>query len=253
VIRRVLGKTGIACSVLGLGTVKLGRNTGVKYPAGFEIPSDDEAARLIGRASELGIDVIDTAPAYGTSEERLGKLLKGERERWTIVTKCGELFEDGVSRFDFSASGVRGSVERSLRRLETDRVEVVLVHSDGEVEKQMGEELWEELARLKREGKVRAIGVSTKSVEGARACMARSDVLMMTLNAGYLDEREVIEEAGRRGVGVLIKKALASGHGKDPGASLKMVVGTSGVTSAIVGTISVGHLEGNCRAVEEKA
>ncbi|HLO42122.1 MAG TPA: aldo/keto reductase [Phycisphaerales bacterium] len=248
-IRRELGRTGIVCSVLGLGTVKLGRNTGVKYPVGFELPGDDLVQRLLSRAVELGLDILDTAPAYGSSEERLGRLLSGQRDRWSIITKCGERFNDGRSSFDFSPQGVRGSVEESLRKLRTDRVEVLLVHSDGQIETHMPDELWRELAQLKKAGKVRAIGVSTKTVNGARLCMDHCDVLMLTLHSGYLDELPVIAQARDRGVGVLIKKALDSGHGKDPAASLRMVVDTAGVTSAIVGTLRVEHLEANCRAV----
>ena len=73
--QRPLGNTGMTVSVLGLGTVKLGRNQAVKYPEPFELPDDAQARRLIDRARDLGINLLDTAPAYGTSEERLGRLL----------------------------------------------------------------------------------------------------------------------------------------------------------------------------------
>lgn len=99
---RPLGSTGLLVSPLGLGTVKLGRDQGVKYPSGFRIPDDTEAAALLDQARALGINLIDTAPAYGRSEERLGPLLAGQRDAWVIVSKVGEEFEDGQSRFDFS-------------------------------------------------------------------------------------------------------------------------------------------------------
>ncbi|MFW8341556.1 aldo/keto reductase, partial [Klebsiella pneumoniae] len=69
---RPLGSTGLRVSPLGLGTVKLGRDQGVKYPNGFRIPDDQQARELLYLARELGINLIDTAPAYGVSEERLG-------------------------------------------------------------------------------------------------------------------------------------------------------------------------------------
>ena len=129
--KRPFGSTGIDVSILGLGTVKLGRDQSVKYPEGFIIPDDREAANLIDLARSLGINLIDTAPSYGNSEERLGSLLTGQRDQWIICSKVGEEFEGGQSRFDFTPEHTRFSVERSLKRLRTDVVDIVLVHSDG--------------------------------------------------------------------------------------------------------------------------
>ena len=116
-LHRPLGSTGLMVSPLGLGTVKLGRDQGVKYPNGFQIPDDDAARMLLKQAKGLGINLIDTAPAYGRSEERLGPLLRGQRQDWVIVSKVGEEFADGLSRHDFSAAHTRMSVERSLNVL----------------------------------------------------------------------------------------------------------------------------------------
>jgi len=158
-LHRPLGSTGLSISPLGLGTVKLGRDQGVKYPSGFAIPDDDQARQLLTLARELGINLIDTAPAYGVSEERLGPLLAGQREDWVIVSKVGEEFENGQSRFDFSATHTRLSVERSLKRLRTDRIELVLVHSDGnDLDILQHTEVYQTLAELKREGKILAFG-----------------------------------------------------------------------------------------------
>ena len=163
---RKLGATGIEVSPLGLGTVKIGRDQQVKYPAGFVIPDDDKVRELLALAWDLGINVLDTAPAYGNSEERLGKLLPNKND-WVIVGKVGEFFENGQSRFDFSARATRETLQRSLQRLGRDYIDVVLVHSDGDdmriIEQ---EEVCETLQQLKREGLVRAVGMSTKTVEG---------------------------------------------------------------------------------------
>jgi aryl-alcohol dehydrogenase-like predicted oxidoreductase len=78
------------------------------------------------------MNLLDTAPAYGESEERLGRLLRRCRRDWVIVTKVGEEFQDGKSRFDFSAAATRASVERSLRRLGVDALDAVLIHSSGD-------------------------------------------------------------------------------------------------------------------------
>src|SRR5690606_3456949 len=126
-----VANTGVEISAIGLGTVKLGRDQDVKYPPGFQIPDDAQATQLLILALDLGINLIDTAPAYGRSEERLGPLLRGQRSDWVICTKVGEEFENGQSHFDFSPEHVRFSLERSLKRLETDYLDIVLVHSDG--------------------------------------------------------------------------------------------------------------------------
>ena len=113
---RPLGSTGIDVSPLGLGTVKIGRNEQVKYPQGFDIPDDDHVSNLLALAWDLGINFIDTAPAYGSSEQRLGQLLPHAND-WVIMTKVGEIFENGQSHFDFSAEHTRKSVESSLQKL----------------------------------------------------------------------------------------------------------------------------------------
>ena len=128
---RLIAGTDIKVSPLGFGTVKLGRDQQVKYPTGFKIPGDREALALLDLARSSGINLLDTAPAYGTSEERLGHLLQGQRQDWVICSKVGEEFENGESRFDFSPEHIRFSIERSLKRLRTDYIDMVLVHSDG--------------------------------------------------------------------------------------------------------------------------
>src|SRR6516225_4981960 len=117
-------------SRLGLGTVKFGRNEKVNYPGGggFALPSDAEIETLLELALECGINLIDTAPAYGTAEERLGKALRARRQAFFLVTKTGEEFSAGQSEYRFTAAHTRMSVERSLRRLDTDFLDCVLVH-----------------------------------------------------------------------------------------------------------------------------
>lgn len=250
-LHRPLGDTGLIVSPLGLGTVKLGRDQGVKYPSGFSIPDDAAARALLHQARELGINLIDTAPAYGVSEQRLGPLLRGQREDWVIVSKVGEEFEDGQSRFDFSPKHTRLSVERSLQRLETDRIELVLVHSDGnDVAILRDSGVYETLAELKREGKIRAFGLSGKTVEGGLLALERGDCAMVTYNLAEQGERPVLDHAAVHHKGILVKKALASGHavltGQDPlRASFELVFGHPGVSAAIVGTINPQHLAAN--------
>ncbi|BBT19125.1 aldo/keto reductase [Metapseudomonas otitidis] len=251
-LHRPLGDTGLRVSPLGLGTVKLGRDQGVKYPSGFTIPDDTEARQLLALARDLGINLIDTAPAYGRSEERLGPLLRGQRQDWVIVSKVGEEFEAGQSHFDFSPAHTRRSVERSLQRLETDVIDLVLVHSDGnDVAVLRDSGVYETLAELKQAGKIRAFGLSGKTVDGGLLALERGDCAMVTYNLNEQGERPVLDYAAQHAKGLLVKKGLASGHvclapGVDPvRASFELIFGHPGVTSAIIGTINPLHLSHN--------
>ncbi|MCI0993284.1 aldo/keto reductase [Pseudomonas corrugata] len=253
---RSLGTHGPKVSPLGLGTVKLGRDQGVKYPSGFRIPDDDEARMLLKLARDLGINLIDTAPAYGRSEERLGPLLRGQRQDWVIVSKVGEEFSDGQSRHDFSAAHTRFSVERSLKRLETDYIDLVLVHSDGnDLAILNGSEVYPTLAALKREGKIGGFGFSGKTVEGGLKALEQGDCAMVTYNLNERSETAVIDYATEHGKAILVKKALASGHaclspGVDPvQASFELLFEHPGIASAIVGTINPLHLAHNVATV----
>ncbi len=247
---RALGNTGIEVSPIGLGTVKLGRVAGLKYAsAPAVLPSDNEAVALLRAAREMGVTLIDTSPAYGVSEARLGELLPrvGGARAWTVCTKAGEDFDEtsGASRYDFSAAAIRASIERSLTRLRIERVDIALLHfASGAMDAEVlarGEAMAALLA-LKREGKCGAVGASVGSIEGARlAIKAGSDVIMVTLNALDVSMRPAIDAAAGAGVGVLIKKALGSGHAAAR-ESLGLVLGTRGVGAAVLGTTSADHL-----------
>jgi len=242
-------------SVIGLGTVKFGRNQGVKYPTAFTLPTDAMLADLLNVAADIGINLLDTAPAYGTSEERLGKLLQGKRDHWIITTKVGEEFMDGKSQFDFSSHAVTSSIERSLKRLQTDYLDIVLVHSNGDDQTIIEQEtIFETLAALKKSGKIRAYGMSVKTVTGGLLTIDHADLAMVTFNPTYTDEREVIAHAKAKQKGIFIKKALVSGHlqqlhSTDPVTdSLRFIFAEPGVTSVIVGTINPKHLRENAQS-----
>ena len=245
--RRALGTTGIEVSLIGLGTVKLGRNTGLDM-APFELPSLSDARRLIDCAWDLGINLLDTAAAYGESEARLGALLAGNRQRWVLCTKAGEIHEDGESHYDFSAQAIRKSVETSLRRLRTDYLDIVLVHSDGRDMAILSDaEALDTLKDLKQAGAIRAVGFSHKTVAGGRTALAQCDVIMTALSQTDRSQRDVVREAGNRGCGVLIKKPLDSGQAAPE--TLRYVADQPGVSSIVVGTTNPVHLERNVIAI----
>jgi aryl-alcohol dehydrogenase-like predicted oxidoreductase len=250
-VHKPLGSTGILISPLGLGTVKFGRNQQVKYPQPFDLPDDQALVRLLNCARDLNINLIDTAPAYGESESRLGRLLKQDRQNWVIVTKTGEEFIDGQSQFDFSADHTRLSIERSLKRLGTDYLDIVLVHSNGEdINIIQQENIFSALSAIKKAGLIRAFGMSTKTVEGGKLAAELSDVVMVTYNPEYTSELEVITHAHQLNKGVLIKKALASGHTTDSlHDRMQFIFEQPGVSGVIVGTLNPAHLIQNAEAV----
>ncbi|HOB61639.1 MAG TPA: aldo/keto reductase [Candidatus Competibacteraceae bacterium] len=254
---RALGRSGLQVSPLGLGTVKFGRNQGVKYPRPFELPSDQDMLTLLELAWDLGINLLDTAPAYGESEERLGRLLRRCRRDWVIVTKVGEEFHAGESHFDFSATATRASVERSLRRLGVATLDAVLIHSNGDDLAILEREgALSTLLDLKQAGLIRTVGMSTKTVAGGLRALAHCDLVMVTYNLSQRDELPVIRAAQAAGRGVLIKKGLLSGHldqaaGDDPAlAALAAIYAEPGVGSVVVGTLNPDHLRANAAAVE---
>lgn len=248
---RTLGSTGLAVSALGLGTVKFGRNTGVKYPAAFDLPDDDSIRNLLAQARELGINLLDTAPAYGSSEERLGQLLTN-RSDWVVVTKTGEEFDGTHSTFDFSAQHTRLSIERSLRRLNTDYLDMVLIHSDGNDEDILRHSgCVEALLDCRQRGLVRAIGMSTKTEAGGMLAAELLDVVMLTWNLQQQDTA-ALARARSLNKGVLVKKGLMSGHVQGGTEardlvqdSMQLIFGTPGIHSMIVGTLNAAHLQGN--------
>jgi len=251
---RALGNTGIQVSPLGLGTVKFGRDQQVKYPDKFIIPDDQQVLALLHQAKDLGINLIDTAPAYGSSQARLGQLLP-QREDWVIVSKVGEQFVDGKSLFDFSFAATIKVVEQSIKTLNTDYLDVVLIHSDGHdlaVLQDTG--ALDALHILKQRGLIRAHGMSSKTVEGGLAVVDQMDVVMATCHLGYDEERKVMEAAALQNKGVLIKKGLQSGHIKGAEgvkASIQYIYSQPAVSSMIVGTINPAHLAANVQMIEE--
>lgn len=142
--RRPLGSTGLHIAPLGLGGGPLG-DLGI---------SDADAARVIDAALDAGVDLIDTAPSYGASEDRLGQALRGRRDQVVLVTKGG-YGVPGVP--DWSPAVIARGVDQALARLATDHLDVFLLHSCDRARLEVGD-LLEPLVAARAAGKVRAIG-----------------------------------------------------------------------------------------------
>lgn len=247
---RPLGKTGLQVSPIAFGTFKIGRNQKIKYAQPYDLLDEREAARFLNAVLDLGITHFDTAPAYGLSEERVGRSLASRRKEFVLSTKVGELFENGESRYDFTAEAVRKSVEQSLARMQTDVLDVVLIHAPADDVRVITETaVVETLQSLQSAGHIRAIGLSGKTTAAARLALDWADVLMVEYHPQDLSHADVIAEAAARGVGVLVKKGLASGR-LPPAEAIPFILQTRGVSDLVVGGLSIDHIQENIRIAD---
>lgn len=243
-MKRRFAALGREVAPIAFGSFKLGRNEGIKYAQGYALPSMAESRTLLHAVCDLGIDIIDTAPAYGLAESRIGQALMARRDAVVIATKVGERFANGRSEYDFSRSAVARSVAESMQRLCTDRLDVVHVHSDGS-----------DLAILRDGGAIGAledaqsrghvgvIGFSPKTAEGAMACLGDARIRSMMLEYHPRDPSMsgVMDRCLSNEVAVLVKKPLASGA-IAPSEAIPFVLAHPAVTAAVVGSLRLEHL-----------
>jgi aryl-alcohol dehydrogenase-like predicted oxidoreductase len=211
---RTLGRTGLRCSEVGLGTWAFASQI-------YGAVAEAEALRTIRTALDAGITVFDTAPLYGTptrdgvSEEILAKGLGGDRDRVLISTKFGRNATEGAAPH-FHAQRARASVEASLRRLGTDRIDVLFFHSPFSPS-DIHDDVWAELDRLKQEGKVRVVGHSismfadTQQMARDWATQRKIDVVQVVYSLMNREAAALIRDLGAQGVGLFAREALANG------------------------------------------
>ena len=242
---RSIGRPGLFVPPLGFGAFKIGRNQGVKYPQTYDLPDERAVELLLNSVLDLGCTLIDTAPAYGLSEARIGKAIGHRRREYALSTKVGETFADGKSVYDFSPAGVTASLERSLRNLQTDVLDIVFIHSHGDDRQIMEEtDTVPILLDFRSRGLIRAIGLSGKTVEGAQLALGWADVLMVEYHLQDKSHEQVIAQATEQNVAVFVKKGLASGK-LAPCESIQFVLRNPGVTSLIVGGLNFDHFHEN--------
>lgn len=247
---RPLGDTGMHVSAIGFGAFKIGRNEKTKYPQTYALPDEADVARLLNGVLDLGVNMIDTAPAYGNSETRIGQAIAHRRDEYILSTKVGETFADGISTYDFSADAVRQSITRSLQRLRTDRLDIVYVHSNGDDLNIIDHTaVVPTLLALRDEGLVRAIGFSGNTPLGILASLSFADVVMVTYHCEDTSHGEVMQTAVNQGGGVVVKKGLASGN-LDPDEALRFVLANDAAHSVVVGSLNLEHIEANVRLAE---
>jgi aryl-alcohol dehydrogenase-like predicted oxidoreductase len=212
---RHLGSTGLDVTVLGLGAWAIG---GSASQGGWGPQDDAESVAAIHRAVELGINWIDTAPAYGFghAEQVVGEALAAlpEDERPLVFTKCGLVWEEGETtvRNVLAQDSIRRECEASLRRLKVERLDLLQIHwpaHDGTPP----EESWQTMAELVEEGKTRAVGVSNYDVELLERCEAvrHVDSYQPELNLIARDAEDGIAWCRANGTGVIVYSPMRSG------------------------------------------
>lgn len=195
-------------SEIGLGAWQLGNNSG------WQGMSEKEAIELVKQSLEYGINFFDTAPNYGrgSSEDRLGKALKGvDRNKIVINTKFGHS-DSGITNFD--SSYIRESLEGSLKRLQVDYVDSLIIHSPP-IEYLDGtkNDHYEIFERLIEEGKIKAYGASLDTYESMQLLMntTNAGVIEVFFNILHQDTARAFDLAMEKGVGIIAKIPLDSG------------------------------------------
>ncbi|PLX96022.1 MAG: aldo/keto reductase [Desulfuromonas sp.] len=204
--RRQLGRTGLQVSEISFGAWQLGNNQS------WGEMDDLTANKLVAAAIDSGINLFDTAPNYasGRSEELLGIALQGKRDHVVLVSKFGHHTN---GELDFSAAAFRHSLISSLQRLQTDYLDVVLVHNPPADIYQRDEPLWGALEQARREGKIKHYGASLDFAAEAEDCLMNTDseVLEVFFNILHQDIRRAFPLVREKGVGIIAKVPLDSG------------------------------------------
>ena len=227
---RAFGNTGMRVSPLGFGAAEIG----------FGQIDDSTVDTLLGVALDLGVNVIDTAAMYSDSEEKLGRALRGRRDQFFVFTKCGRCLPPRASvtglqlrarrklrramgRADeyeslyWDPSALEWNIEQSLRRLKTDRIDLIQLHSCSEQTLRRGEVI-EVLQRSRQAGKVLHTGYSG---DGPAACYAiqcgQFDAVQMSINIADQQALDsAVPLARRYGLGVIAKRPVANGLWRSP-------------------------------------
>lgn len=197
---RPLGNTGLLVSEIALGTVELGMDYGFRGSDHYARPDRQEAERILHRAVETGINLFDTARAYGDAEAIIGKVLPALNPRPYVTTKC-------------TADEIVSSVEMSLRTLGVDTIDLLQIHNA--TEEVLGRaELHETLERLREQGKIRFAGASIYGETAALMAVGCVSVRTLQVPYNFLDrsmEAQIFPLATARRMGVLVRSAFLRG------------------------------------------
>ncbi|OGG48340.1 hypothetical protein A3D66_02235 [Candidatus Kaiserbacteria bacterium RIFCSPHIGHO2_02_FULL_50_9] len=279
--KRVLGRTGLSVSEIGLGTTEIGYVYGI---GPRDLPEEDEAVAFLKRVVELGVTFIDTGHFYGAAEERIGKSGIAKLPGVLVSTKCGHVLDRGEAISDEElARQMREEVEESLRKLQLDVIPLVQVHG-GTVERIRDGSIIRGMQKLKEQGKVKFVGISTRGEEAPLAAIESGFFDVLQLAHSILDQRmvkRVFAEAEKNNIGVINRSVLLKGAltpasqylapelaalksssdaalaiakelGTDlPSLAVRFALSNNAVGTVLVGTNKVRHIESAVKAALE--
>jgi aryl-alcohol dehydrogenase-like predicted oxidoreductase len=208
---RQLGSTGLRVSEVGFGTWGLGGAS--QGAVAYGATRDEDSIAAVRKALDLGVNFFDTADFYGFghSEEVLGQALRGVRDRAVVATKAGLVDAGGAQ--DFSPAYLRRALQASLKRLGTDYVDLLQLHSPpmGSI----GAETLDALRSLRSEGLIRAYGLSARSPEDALVAVEKLGLGCVQVNFNLVDQRvlenRLLERCEAAGAGVIARTPLCFG------------------------------------------
>lgn len=204
-IRKRLGRTNLQVSALSLGTVEIGLDYGISEGGETRRPSEQDAHDLLHFALDHGINLIDTARAYGDAEAIIGRALKTRRSEYILASKVMPKPE--------IPSLVRTQLEESLVALQTDRIDIMMIHSRAE-QIDPDRDTFKPIAEARREGLVRFIGTSVYGPEAAERAVECGWFDCIEVGYNPLDRRiesGVTDLAEKRDVGVIARSVLLKG------------------------------------------
>lgn len=198
--KRKFGKTEMEFSVLGFGGAEIGYNSH---------QTQEDVNELLNSALNAGLNVIDTAAAYKTSEQMIGEAVSSRRKEFYLLTKCGAL--EAFTRSDWSKKGILETIEQSLRNLKTDYLDVAQLHSCSSEILNRGEAI-EALQRAVEKGYTRYIGYSGDN-EDAKTAIELNVFDSFQTSVSIADQsaiEEIIPLAAEKGLGVIAKRPIAN-------------------------------------------
>jgi aryl-alcohol dehydrogenase-like predicted oxidoreductase len=212
---RVLGRTGISVSPITIGAWQLGGPLTLDgKPDGHPDPGEANVIRLTHELGDLGVNAIDTAEQYsaGESERRVGKALRGRRDRWVVSTKFGyRVGPDHTREDDSSPETILPSLEGSLARLGTDHIDIYLYHCAPRPERiAAGMAVLEE---ARAQGKIRAYGISTGQLPVLESMVEQDAVEVLQFPSNLLNERNDLWRIARQhDLGTQVRGVMAQGR-----------------------------------------